>query len=334
MLENALSDTASWQTRKWSSCAKFQVFAWMTINANRKTLNQLETHHQFAHKLYWNACSWHELEDLCIFGSRTLVPISWMCKKQTSASHRSTESEIISLDAGLRMDGLPALDLWDIVIRSTNNTARQSKLAQGDLSGTREHSINKNKTKTPFETRKREIEQLSNVDYEPTNTHSSQGESQLYIVEDNEAVIKIIIKGRTLAMRHVSRTHRVALDWLFDRNNLEPKIQIKYVDTKNQLAAILTTASFSRDEWNHLIRLFNKMSFSMFSCTHFSNFLCDPMEKQSAMSKRGQETTSSEGSPMAKAKPVNLVLRSPWSARENPPQDLGYHAGQNKYSYK
>ena len=39
---------------------------------------------------------------LCIFGSRTFVPISWVCKKQTSVSHSSTESEIISLDAGLR----------------------------------------------------------------------------------------------------------------------------------------------------------------------------------------------------------------------------------------
>ena len=29
---------------------------------------------------------------LCIFGSRTFVPISWMCKKQTSVSHSSTES--------------------------------------------------------------------------------------------------------------------------------------------------------------------------------------------------------------------------------------------------
>ena len=42
---------------------------------------------------------------LCNLGSRTFVPISWMCKKQTSACHSSTESEIISLDAGLRMDG-------------------------------------------------------------------------------------------------------------------------------------------------------------------------------------------------------------------------------------
>ena len=39
---------------------------------------------------------------LCVFGSHTFVPISRMCKKQTSVSHSSTESEIISLDAGLR----------------------------------------------------------------------------------------------------------------------------------------------------------------------------------------------------------------------------------------
>ena len=33
-------------------------------------------------------------------------------------------------------------------------------------------------------------------------------------------------------MRHVSRTHRVALDWLCDNINLDPKIQLKDVDTK------------------------------------------------------------------------------------------------------
>ena len=133
-------------------------------------------------------------------------------------------------------------------------------------------------------------------------------------------------------MRHVSRTHRVALDWLFDRINWEPKIQIKCVDTKDELADMLTKESFTRDEWNHLLCLFKMMSFSMFSCSHFSNYLSDPIGKQSAMSKRGQRATSSKGSLMAKrktmvpakARPVNLVLRSPWSARENPPQDLGY----------
>ena len=41
-------------------------------------------------------------------------------------------------------------------------------------------------------------------------------------------------------MRHVSRTHSVALDWLFDRIILDPKIQIRYTDTKHQIADILT----------------------------------------------------------------------------------------------
>ena len=52
---------------------------------------------------------------LCILGSHTFVPISWMCQKQTSVSHSSTESEIISLDAGLRLEGIPALDVWDLI---------------------------------------------------------------------------------------------------------------------------------------------------------------------------------------------------------------------------
>ena len=50
----------------------------------------------------------------------------------------------------------------------------------------------------------------------------------LYVFEDNDAVIKMIIKGRSPTVRHVSRTHRVALDWLFDRINLDPENQIKW----------------------------------------------------------------------------------------------------------
>ena len=39
-----------------------------------------------------------------------------MCIKQISVSQSSTESEIISLDAGLRLDGIAALDLWDLAV--------------------------------------------------------------------------------------------------------------------------------------------------------------------------------------------------------------------------
>ena len=59
---------------------------------------------------------------LCVFGSHTLVPISWMCKKQTAVSHSSTESEIISLNAGLTLVGIPALDLWDLTVLVFGNT--------------------------------------------------------------------------------------------------------------------------------------------------------------------------------------------------------------------
>ena len=52
-----------------------------------------------------------------------------------------------------------------------------------------------------------------------SNVNFSQSIGMLYVLEDNEAVIKMIIKGRSPTMRHVLRT-RVSLDWLFDRINL------------------------------------------------------------------------------------------------------------------
>ena len=111
------------------------------------------------------------------------------------------------------------------------------------------------------------INDLDNVDFIPSNVNSSHQEALLYVFEDNEAVIKMIFKGRSPTMRHVSRTHRVALDWLFDRINLDPKIQIKYIDTKNQLADILTKGNFTRDEWNHLLGLFNISHLSYTNCS-------------------------------------------------------------------
>ena len=107
------------------------------------------------------------------------------------------------------MDGLPALDLWDIVNevqRSTNNTV-QSKRTSILEAGATLHS----KTKTPNVKRRQKVEQLNGVDYVPTGTHSSQNESQLYILEDNEAVIRIMIKGRSPTMRHVSKTAELLL---------------------------------------------------------------------------------------------------------------------------
>ena len=71
-------------------------------------------------------------------------------------------------------------------------------------------------------------------------------------------------------MRHVSRTHRVALDWLFDRINLDPKIQIRYIDTKHQLADMLTKSNITRDEWNNLLHLLTSAISALFAALRIS----------------------------------------------------------------
>ena len=103
----------------------------------------------------------------------------------------------------------------DLIVAVLGNT-NQNHTEQGDL------LKNKREVRSaPHNIQKREqsqgvINDLDNVDFIPSK-------ALLYVFEDNEAVIKMIIKGRSPTMRHVSRTHRVALDWLFDRINLDPK---------------------------------------------------------------------------------------------------------------
>ena len=141
------------------------------------------------------------------------------------------------------------------------------------------------------------INDLDTVDFVPSNVQSSHQEALLYVFEDNEAVIKMILKGRSPTMRHVSRTHRVALDWLFDRINLDPKIQIKYIDTKNQLADMLTKGNFTRDEWNHLLCLFN--------ISHFSSAECSEVMSKRTQKESGEERVTAKSRPM-----MNLIARS------------------------
>ena len=130
----------------------------------------------------------------------------------------------------------------------------------------------------------------------PANTLSPQGKSQLYIFEDNEAVIKMIINGRSPTMRHVSRTDRVALDWLCRQYSIwNPKSKSTMLTPKTTSLACLAEGEVSRKmNGSNLLSFVKKKGVSRcISCSHFSDFLSnDPIGKQSAMSKRGQEATS------------------------------------------
>ena len=78
----------------------------------------------------------------------------------------------------------------------------------------------------------------------------------LIIAEDNEATIKILLKGRSIKLRHVHRTHRVNLDWLYEIFcSTSCRCRFRYVSTKHQLADIHIKAITKADVWTHLTRL-------------------------------------------------------------------------------
>ena len=143
---------------------------------------------------------------LCIFGSRTSVPVSRMCKKQTSVSHSSTESEVLSLDAGLRMELLISVTSWLKYFVQPKTLSNPTMLAWG---------------KPVQDTIQKPRHQLTKE--RPTSTHPSQGESLSFTY----------LKTTKPRSKWLSNDHRVALDWF----NLEPKIP------KNQLADKRTQGS-------------------------------------------------------------------------------------------
>ena len=77
-----------------------------------------------------------------------------------------------------------------------------------------------------------------------------------------------------------------------------PKIQIKYIDTKNQVANILTKRNFTRGEWNHLLCFFN--------ISRFSSTVCfETMEKR-------LQPDSGEERVTAKSRPImSFIARAP-----------------------
>ena len=141
------------------------------------------------------------------------------------------------------MEGFAALHLWELILdvfaNGKSNDAKIFKNAQHNWQN----------TGCPI------TDTLLNVDYVQPNMPLSQGKGTMIIFEDNEAVIKMCVKSRAPQFRHVPRTHRVDLDWLFERLCEDPSVFIKYVGTKEQLADILTKGSFTNDAWKKLCHL-------------------------------------------------------------------------------
>ena len=189
------------------------------------------------------------------------------------------------------MDGILALDLWDLVIEifhsspNKTNKAKDEKEPRGNLSANTQLNMQKQ-----CPTAHTNLE-LTNIDQIPSNGTLSGPNAMLHVFQDNEAVIKMIIKGRSPTLRHVSRTHKASLDWLFDRINFDSKIQFRYIDdTKHHLADRLTKCNFPCDEWNNLLHSFNISHFSSTYCAKNSSLIsCTKTMAKRVQEQKGEE---------------------------------------------
>merc|ERR1711938_512425 len=146
---------------------------------------------------------------LCLAGPNTWVPITWICKKQSAVSHSSAEAEIIALEAGMRTEATPMLILWELAIDVfAKDAPPRSNMGYLPQPRTLE-------------------DMLSQVDYVPPTVPLPSGRAKLIILEDNDAVIKMCLKQRTPAMRHVTRTHQLDLVFVVEQVSRHDHIKMR-----------------------------------------------------------------------------------------------------------
>ena len=130
-----------------------------------------------------------------MFGPQRFVPMSWMCRKQTEVSHSSAETETISLDAGLRVERTPALLVWDWVMETCSHYSAGRNL------------------KRPNHERHLQFHSDNHMSFDMVD-HAPYTIPGHFLFEDSEAVIRMITKGRSRVLWHVSRAHRVQSRWI------------------------------------------------------------------------------------------------------------------------
>ena len=206
---------------------------------------------------------------LVLVGPNTWAPLGAVCKAQAAVSHSSTEAEVISFEFGLRTEGLPALVFWDFVLpflsraggpaqgkpvaTSAGGPAQGTSFARTDAPlsarGGSTHLLRQDADRDAPHRTKRYLQTL-----EKANEPISSSGFKLTVCEDNEATIKIVLKKRSQAMRHIRRTHRINLDWLYDLFDVD-EISLRYVRTLQQIADILTKHFSNSTTWMSLLNL-------------------------------------------------------------------------------
>jgi len=136
---------------------------------------------------------------LALTGPNTFFPLNAISKKQTCVSHSTPEAELVAAAAALRMEGLPALNLWEGIF---------------------------------------------------------QRPVKLTLHEDNQAAITVMVTGKNPNMQHMGRTHAVCHCWLHEVVTKDVgRTSVKYCDTKDMAADLMTKQFVDADKWRSAIKL-------------------------------------------------------------------------------
>ena len=95
------------------------------------------------------------------------------------------------------------MNFWDIVIETFNPRKFKPQLKGGPM----KDGFQKPAFRIPTI-----HDLLMSIDFVPPMYAPPTGISKLVVLEDNDATIKMVIKGRSPAMRHIQRTHRQRTD--------------------------------------------------------------------------------------------------------------------------
>ena len=74
--------------------------------------------------------------------------------------------------------------------------------------------------------------------------------------EDNQAMIKVCTTGKNAVMRHLGRTHRVAISWLHERFSSED-VDLFYENTEHMAADVFTKGFVDAAKWMQACGLIN-----------------------------------------------------------------------------
>ena len=152
---------------------------------------------------------------LAIMGANTFVPVAAMSKRQGCVSHSTTEAELVAMDTALRLFGLPMQTLLQPLLTD-----------DGGAFGARDGD----------------------------DTVGARAYHQVWFAEDNQATIRVCRSGRSPSLRHLARTHRVSLSWLYEVFQ-RGDVKLGYIVTTSQAADIFTKPIANATKWEAACRL-------------------------------------------------------------------------------